>query len=191
MLIFIPSVENVAAGMVSEWFPPKNDLNIRQIIRCQLTPSVVSGITAYLSSVSLRPDVHSYWWQSLSFSLSSQSLSPSLQFSLHVLPKVHSEACPLAHARVRARINTCFYSMDGPCLTAPWQAAGDGGRASCCCPTSAQLSEPRAAFEQPITPTQHPGKAISSRGAALSHQMAREMNRAIILARDNSSDGAN
>lgn len=167
--------------MVSEWFPPKNDRKIRQIIRCQLTRSVVSGRTAYLSSVWPRPDVQSYWWQSLSFSF---TLS-------HALPKVHSEACRFAQARVHARINACSYSMDGLCLTAPWQAAGDGAGASCCCPTSAQLSEPRAAFEQPITPTQHRGKAISSRGAALSHQMAREMNRAIILARDNSSDGAN
>ncbi|CAB1430573.1 unnamed protein product, partial [Pleuronectes platessa] len=51
-----------------------------------------------------------------------------------------------------------------------------------------QLSEPRPAFEQPITPTQHRGKAISSRGAPLSHQMVWEMNRAIILVPGNSSD---
>lgn len=63
--------------------------------------------------------------------------------------------------------------------------------ASCSCPTSAQLSRPRAAFEQPITPTQHRGKAISARGVALTHQMVWEMNRAIILVLDNSSDEAN
>lgn len=63
--------------------------------------------------------------------------------------------------------------------------------ASCSCPTSAQLSGPRAAFEQPITPTQHRGKAISARGVALTHQMVWEMNRAIILVLDNSSDEAN
>lgn len=177
-----------------EWFLSdflqKNDLNIRQIIRCQLTRGVVSGITAYLSSVSPRPDVQSYWWQSLSLSSLARSFS-LFAVSPHALPKVHSEACRLAPTRVHTRINACSYSMDGRRLTVSWQAAGDSGMASCCCPTSAQLSEPRAAFEQPITPTQHQGKAISSRGAALSHQMAWEMNRAIILARDNSSDGAN
>lgn len=191
-MIFISSVKNVAARMVSEWFPPKNDLNIRQIIRCQLTQGVVSGITAYLSSVSPRPDVQSY--QSMAISLSLFLSSPSFFLCAvfpDALPEVHSEVCRLAQACVHARINVCSYSMDGPCLTAGWQAAGDGGQASCCCPTSAQLSEPWAAFEQPITPTQHRGKAISSRGAPLSHQMVREMNRAIILAQDNSSDGAN
>lgn len=81
--------------------------------------------------------------------------------------------------------------MDGLYSKAFWQAAGDGAKASCSCPTSAQLSEPRAAFEQPITPTQQRGKAISSRGAPLSHQMVWEMNRAIILVLDNSSDEAN
>lgn len=187
----IQSEENVAAGMVSEWFPPKNHLNIRQIIRCQLTRGVVSGTTAYLSSGSPRPDVQSYWWQSLSLSLCHLPLSSSFAvFSLTLCRKFTLK--PDAwHVRLHARINACSYRMDGPCLTATWQAAGDGSQASCCCPTSAQLSEPRAAFEQPITPTQHRGKAISSRGAPLSHQMVREMNRAIILAQDNSSDGAN
>lgn len=79
----------------------------------------------------------------------------------------------------------------GPYPKARWQAAGDDAKASCRCPTSAQLSELRGAFEQPITPTHHQGKAISSRGTLLSHQMAREMNRAIILVLDNSSDEAN
>ena len=58
-------------------------------------------------------------------------------------------------------------------------------------PTSAQWSGAGAAFEQPITGTLHQGKAISSGGVPHSHQMVWEMNRAIILALDNSSDGAN
>lgn len=139
---------------------------------------------ASLSRLALRPDV-------LMIIITSPVFFKK-KIRIYALPRDDSQvfgAC--IHAHRYTQTERCTRSMDGPYPKAGWQAAGDGARASCSCPTSAQLTELWTAFEQPITPTQHRGKAISSRGTPLPHQMAREMNRAIILGPDNSSDEAN
>lgn len=158
----------------------------RELQRCKLTEVLSSpDTTAYLSSVSPIPAVHES--PNDVHSLSLQCTSGKRMKFVFCLKLTLKYA---AHTYTHTYIHT-LRGMDKPYSKAFWQAAGDGAEASCSCPTSAQLSEPRAAFEQPITPTQHRGKAISSRGTPLSHQMVWEMNRAIILVLDNSSDEAN
>lgn len=134
--------------------------------------------TAYFSRVAPLYDVHETPNDMHSPLLSPAFSSKRLEFDLM---STSTHIC--THRYIMAWMDHIWKPSD--------RQAGDGAKASCSCPTSAQLSETRAAFEQPITPTQHRGKAISSRGAPLSHQMVWEMNRAIILVLDNSSDEGN
>lgn len=95
MLTFISSVWNVAERVVSEWFTKKRFVYSKsQAVSWH--GGVISGITAYLSSVSPLPDVcRAPSDDSLSFPIAPRAL-----------PKVHSEVvrctcCKRVHVHVR------------------------------------------------------------------------------------------
>lgn len=101
MLTFISSAWNVAERVVSEWFTKKRFVYSKsQAVSWH--GGVISGITAYLSSVSPLPDVRR--------APSDDSLFPYRSTSPCALPKVHSEVarctcCKHAHVHTRTRMH--------------------------------------------------------------------------------------